>query len=354
MPETCFGCGKNYSDSAIGNHRVKCANLKELSVLGVRKRAVIMKAKSSKLPRKSVSQDIPQERATIRQASNEFGGAAGPEFVEGSSREVPPTPPPAEPLEPPAPPSPPPLADFLPSSTSGLPAHILAQATVTLLARGAESANAPVSPPASPQTTPMDRTASPSPPAVPEAHGTTPNHFGVYRRYFTVPQREPDDEASLLQLCDDTLPVPHKPRPAGASVRGFGRAVVQRVRSAPQQKPGSAKPDRGNWFFPFLNPSSFLLMEWAHTGSNMKSNAEVQRLVDEVILAKEFNCDDLRGFKIARETARLDALDVANDSLQTVDGWRRVSISLSVPKERTKYASEADAPQFVIDNVYVR
>ncbi|KAH9912562.1 uncharacterized protein B0H18DRAFT_1088384 [Fomitopsis serialis] len=95
-------------------------------------------------------------------------------------------------------------------------------------------------------------------------------------------------------------------------------------------------------------------MEWAHTGSNLKSNAEVQRLVDEVLMDKEFDIEELRGFKVARETARLDAIDVADETLRTVDGWRRVAITVPVPKERVKYSSEADAPHFVIDNVYIR
>ncbi|KZT63258.1 hypothetical protein DAEQUDRAFT_655538, partial [Daedalea quercina L-15889] len=92
--------------------------------------------------------------------------------------------------------------------------------------------------------------------------------------------------------------------------------------------------------------SVFLLMEWAYTGSNMKSKHEVQRLVDNVICAPNFKSEDLRNFNITRETARLDATDVANAERQSVDGWYHASIHIPSPKERTKYGSERDAPHF--------
>lgn len=289
-----------------------------------------------------------------------------PEFIEGSSGDVPADPPVAAP--PPSLPRnlvsrsgrvrrvPRALQDYLPSSTSGLPAHILAQApTSTNPSEPSHPLPNPLASTPPPSTPLVARAASPSPPPLAdlEALATRPNHFGVYRQYYRSPRREPDDEASILQLCDDTLRAPHQPQPAGQSVRRFGRAIVQRVRSAPRPKPGSLSPARSNWFFPFLNPSAFLLMEWAHTGSNLKSNAEVQRLVDEVLMDKEFDIEELRGFKVARETARLDAIDVANETLRTVDGWRMVAITVPVPKERVKYSSEADALHFVINNVYI-
>ncbi|KZT69750.1 hypothetical protein DAEQUDRAFT_669105 [Daedalea quercina L-15889] len=71
-------------------------------------------------------------------------------------------------------------------------------------------------------------------------------------------------------------------------VQGFSPRVVATLREGL----ATAK----DWFYPFLSPTVFLLMAWANTGSNLKSNDEVQRLVDEVILAPDFNCEELRCF----------------------------------------------------------
>ena len=90
-----------------------------------------------------------------------------------------------------------------------------------------------------------------------------------------------------------------------------------------------------------------MLMEWSYTGSNIKSNGEIQRLVDDVLLSSEFDPRDLRGFDVSRETARLDNMD-------SVDGWHRVTLSIPVPKAKVKYRSEQDAPRFLINDVYHR
>ena len=88
-------------------------------------------------------------------------------------------------------------------------------------------------------------------------------------------------------------------------------------------------------------------MEWSYTSSNLKSNGEIQRLVDNVLLSSQFDPRDLRGFDVSRETARLDNMD-------SVDGWHRASLSIPVPKAKVKYRSEQDAPHFIINDVYHR
>ena len=179
---------------------------------------------------------------------------------------------------------------------------------------------------------------------------TDPNHFGVFRQYPVGPRREPDDESSLYELCDHTFLQRARPRPPGSSVRGYGRVIAQRVRSQVLE-PGPAlsphAPKTPPWYFPFLNPSTFLLMEWSYTGLNLKSNGEIQRLVDNVLLSSQFDPWDLRGFDVSRETARLDNMD-------SVDGWHRASLSIPVPKAKVKYRSEQDAPHFIINDVYHR
>ena len=237
------------------------------------------------------------------------------------------------------------LQDFLPSSTGGLPAHILTR-------HATPTPSLPQSAPAAPANTDPHGAARPRDPSpVPmQPVATDPNRFGVFRRYPVAPQREPDDEASLYELCDHTFLQPSRPKPPGSSVRGFGRVVAERVHSQ-ALKPGAPSSNTVTrttpWYFPFLNPSTFLLLEWQYTGSNLKSSGEIQRLVNDVLLSSHFDPHDLQRFDISRETARLDNID-------SVDGWHRVSLSIPVPKAKVKYKSEQDAPRFIINDVYHR
>ena len=51
-----------------------------------------------------------------------------------------------------------------------------------------------------------------------------------------------------------------------------------------------------NYFTPFLNASVFRLMKWFYSGSNLKSLGELDRLVNDLILADDFDKKDLSGF----------------------------------------------------------
>ncbi|KAH9835781.1 uncharacterized protein C8Q71DRAFT_709596 [Rhodofomes roseus] len=253
------------------------------------------------------------------------------------------------------------LQDFLPSSTGGLPAHLPRAPPPLPLPPIASSSHSEDEPASESLINPAPALIErpPSPTSGSGQQGlhlqTEPNCFGVFRSYPTIPAHEPDDEASLAQLCERSLCISDPSRPPGHTVRGFGRVCAQRVAAAATGGDLTAGADVNRpWFFPFLNPSVFLLMEWAYTGSNMKSKSEIQRLVTNVINNANFDPNDLRDFDINRETTRLDKSDVASLDLQTVDGWYRVSIRVPAPRERTQYTTEADAPHFDINNVYLR
>lgn len=88
---------------------------------------------------------------------------------------------------------------------------------------------------------------------------------------------------------------------------------------------------------PFSNMSIYHLMHWMTTGSNTKSLAETDRLVKEVILAKEFNAADLREHLPSNEVHKLDRANAqltdANAPLGSRQGtgWKNVPLSLSIP-----------------------
>jgi len=57
---------------------------------------------------------------------------------------------------------------------------------------------------------------------------------------------------------------------------------------------------------PFSNKSVFCLMSWYYNSSNIKSHSELNRLVNDVILALDFLPGDLTGFRAAKEAKCMD------------------------------------------------
>jgi hypothetical protein len=51
----------------------------------------------------------------------------------------------------------------------------------------------------------------------------------------------------------------------------------------------------------YTNKTAGLMVDWQNTGSSVKSNNEINRLVREVILHPAFQLDDLKTFNAARE-----------------------------------------------------
>ena len=57
------------------------------------------------------------------------------------------------------------------------------------------------------------------------------------------------------------------------------------------------------------NESVEMLMNWKDSGASSKSDAEVNRLVEDVLLDPKFKAEDLRGFSVAKENRRSDAAE---------------------------------------------
>jgi hypothetical protein len=124
---------------------------------------------------------------------------------------------------------------------------------------------------------------------------------------------------------------------------------------------GLSKPDlslqKDNFFAPFLNPTVFRLMNWFYSGSPTKSIAELQSLVDSVILAPDFRVSDLDGFSAKRELRRLDEGMNSNISTSTPfaheNGWRQSSIYIKLPCENV-FQEEGSAHTLEVPGVYHR
>ncbi|KAM6499872.1 hypothetical protein JOM56_005380 [Amanita muscaria] len=166
--------------------------------------------------------------------------------------------------------------------------------------------------------------------------------YGVYRGYRSrFPSYNPDNQLSLDTQCDSpnfsTATDNSEKRPWWAV---FGKSLTE---------------VKETLFAPFLNPSTFRLMNWFYSGSNLKSFIELDRLVHTVLLAPDFNVVHLEGFRSSREAEQLDNFVEGSDSIFSAsDGWIQGTLELPLPCEKIKNTSEATAPKFSIDGVYHR
>jgi hypothetical protein len=70
------------------------------------------------------------------------------------------------------------------------------------------------------------------------------------------------------------------------------------------------------------------LMNWLNSGSNLKTEAEVNRLAKEIHDAGGFSGSDLNGFDVRRENKRLDA---AQKSRPFGDDFQEGTLDIPVP-----------------------
>jgi hypothetical protein len=100
-------------------------------------------------------------------------------------------------------------------------------------------------------------------------------------------------------------------------------------------------------------------MSWFYSTSNTKSHAELDRLVNEVILLPDFSPAELVGFRAAKEASLMDkylALGAqrAQTSSSARDQWLETSVFISLPCDGVKHASEGAAPKFEVKGLYHR
>ena len=94
-------------------------------------------------------------------------------------------------------------------------------------------------------------------------------------------------------------------------------------------------------------------MKWFYSGSSLKSLGGLDHLVNEVILANDFDKKDFSGFQAVWESEHLDNFSSDPCSwFSTNDGWIETSIKISLPAEQVKHALEAVAPQFEVHSLF--
>jgi len=110
--------------------------------------------------------------------------------------------------------------------------------------------------------------------------------------------------------------------------------------------PSLGLPDLANLLGIFLNTTVALLVNWFYSGTSLKSLADVQSLIDNVILHEDFNPDDLRGVNINTEIKKLDAFESSQEGM----GWKEDSIRIHVPCPGRKQ-DESEAKEFKVEGV---
>jgi len=133
---------------------------------------------------------------------------------------------------------------------------------------------------------------------------TMANVFGIWRDYPRRPSYDPDT-------------IVH---PDGLSNR---HDISHDAVNSPLSSSSTQPPP-----WPFSNMTIWHLMTWLNSGSAVKTETEVNRLVEGVQVAGGFPATDLKGFNAHRENQRLDA---AQKSPPFGDGFQETSIPIRVP-----------------------
>jgi hypothetical protein len=134
---------------------------------------------------------------------------------------------------------------------------------------------------------------------------TDPNSFGVYRIYKSrEPSFTPDDNFRVNSVADGpnfTKDPTSDTQLTWASL--FGTDFTQ---------PDNTELTIAHLaYLPFHNMSVFHLMQWFHDPSSSKSHNTLNNLVHQVLLALDFNANDLAGFDAAKEAKQLDDFNLS-------------------------------------------
>ena len=130
---------------------------------------------------------------------------------------------------------------------------------------------------------------------------TAANSFGLFREYLYQPSFDPDSFVPSQDL--------HR-------APGAAESPLQSVQ--PSTSPTLVH----------RNESVEMLMNWKDSGTATKSDAEVNRLVKDVLLDPNFKLGDLQGFNACRENKRSDA---AEKKTLFLDSFQAASIDIEVP-----------------------
>jgi hypothetical protein len=133
---------------------------------------------------------------------------------------------------------------------------------------------------------------------------TVANTFGLFREYQHRPSYDPDSTVPSDDLAHVVEP--------GTNTNNF----IDPDTSTTSESASSS-----------TNVTTELLLNWQNSGSELKSHAEVNRLV-EVLRHPDFAVEDLKGFEAARANRKQDEKDEKSSKLE---GFQETTVKIDVP-----------------------
>ncbi|KAG5634841.1 hypothetical protein H0H81_000543 [Sphagnurus paluster] len=138
---------------------------------------------------------------------------------------------------------------------------------------------------------------------------TAMNTFGLWRDYLYRPSYDPD-----VFVASEDLYITHNHSLSATTSKSLPDADMAHAEHPPESLHKSTSEE--------------LLIEWQNTGGSMKSNAEMNRLVHDVLQHPDFCADDLHGFNAQQANRRADEADKQSPHL---DMFLETSVSIEVP-----------------------
>ncbi|EKM78993.1 hypothetical protein AGABI1DRAFT_75575 [Agaricus bisporus var. burnettii JB137-S8] len=172
---------------------------------------------------------------------------------------------------------------------------------------------------------------------------TPPNSYGIFHTYQDGP---PSYVPNTLDYIDSSN---FTPKPGDHDTRNV-------FSSLGLSETAARKP----FFEPLANVTTYRLMEWFYGSLTLKSSTELQRLVDNVILAEDFSREELLSFRATKENERLDHWVDSGTALNsgvpfsTGTSWRETSIKILIPAEKVLFRNAESVPRAEVSGLFYR
>jgi hypothetical protein len=165
---------------------------------------------------------------------------------------------------------------------------------------------------------------------------TSPDSFGVYRKYMSIPSHNPDDTDPFSDIPSTSSGV--APPTSSAGTVG-SNLTISSIRHDPDPLANSK------------NPTEDLLLGWWSEGS-CDGVASLDRLV-KCFKSPYFDPSQLKDFDATRAVRRFEKNLKSGTMLEPGDGWKTGSVKIRLPCTGVKQR-EQDAPEFTVDGILYR
>lgn len=173
---------------------------------------------------------------------------------------------------------------------------------------------------------------------------TSPDSFGVFRKYTSIPSHNPDD---IDPFSDLSPALPGVTSPQIASAGGVGSNLNISSTSHDPDPLASSK-----------NPTEDTLLGWWSEGSRdgIQSLNRLAQGLSQALKSPNFNPSQLEDFDAVTSIHRFErdhCFSKPGTTLEPGDGWKTGSVKVRLPCTGIKQREE-DAPEFTVDGILYR